>query len=84
MTPEHNLEYKCSLCPMDSCYKKSKNKACCALMKNALTTGYSWARQLEVDKDGDIYIWTYATDETPYKKQKVKIMYCPFCGKRVN
>lgn len=45
-----------------------------------MTEGYKWARQIETDENGDLYIWTYATDQTPYVEKKVKINYCPFCG----
>lgn len=59
-------------------------KYCCKQMEVALTYGYSWARQIEEDEEGNLYIWTYATDQEPYKEKKVKVKYCPFCGHQLD
>lgn len=61
---------------------KGMRKHCCLQMKVALTCGHKWARQIEEDENGDLYIWTYATDQYPYVEKKVKLRCCPFCGKR--
>jgi len=56
---------------------------CCEQMKVALTHGHSWARLLETNEAGEIYLWIYDTDQEPYERKKVKISYCPFCGKQL-
>ena len=53
---------------------------CCKQMETALTAGRKEARQLEINENGVITIFTYATDQEPYHEVKVIIEYCPFCG----
>lgn len=68
-------------------YEKSAKKfsICCGMMRTALTTGHSWARQIYPDKDGYLVIFTYAEDQNHENAREVNVRmdFCPFCGKGV-